>query len=49
MLDVWFARWNDLVSFEVYPVITFAEAARAGTQPPGRSFTAPARDASLDG
>jgi hypothetical protein len=37
LLDVWFARWDDLVSFEVYPVITSAEAAaRTGTQPPGR-------------
>jgi hypothetical protein len=27
LLDVWMARWNDLVSFEVYPVITSAEAA----------------------
>jgi hypothetical protein len=32
LLDVWFERWNDLVSFEVYPVITSAEAAaRTGT------------------
>jgi hypothetical protein len=31
-VDVWFERWSDLVSFEVYPVITSAEAAaRAGT------------------
>ena len=30
-VDVWFERWSDLVSFEVYPVITSAEAAaRAG-------------------
>jgi Domain of unknown function (DUF3303) len=27
LFDVWFARWSDLVSFEVYPVITSAEAA----------------------
>jgi hypothetical protein len=27
LLDVWFERWKDLVSFEVYPVITSAEAA----------------------
>jgi hypothetical protein len=32
LFDVWFARWSDLVSFEVFPVITSAEAAaRAGT------------------
>jgi hypothetical protein len=32
LFDVWFERWSDLVSFEVYPVITSAEAAaRAGT------------------
>jgi hypothetical protein len=35
LFDAWFARWNDLVSFEVHPVITSAEAAaRTGTQPP---------------
>jgi hypothetical protein len=27
LLDAWFERWRDLVSFEVYPVITSAEAA----------------------
>jgi hypothetical protein len=27
LFDVWFARWSDLVSFEVHPVITSAEAA----------------------
>jgi Protein of unknown function (DUF3303) len=32
LFDVWFGRWSDLVSFELYPVITSAEAAaRAGT------------------
>jgi len=32
LFDVWFERWSDLVSFELYPVITSAEAAaRAGT------------------
>jgi hypothetical protein len=37
LFDVWLARWDDLVSFEVYPVITSAEAAaRTGTQPPGQ-------------
>jgi len=37
LLDVWFARWDDLVRFEVYPVITSADAAaRTGTHPPGQ-------------
>ena len=27
LFDVWFAHWSDLVSFEVLPVITSAEAA----------------------
>lgn len=37
LLEVWIDRWKDLVSFEVYPVITSAEAAaRTGTRPPGR-------------
>jgi len=32
LFDAWFACWNDLVSFEVHPVITSAEAAaRTGT------------------
>jgi hypothetical protein len=26
-LDVWLANWNDLVEFEVYPVISSQEAA----------------------
>lgn len=26
LLDEWVAQWNDLVDFEVYPVITSAEA-----------------------
>ena len=31
LFDAWFERWRDLVSFEVVPVITSAEAAdRAG-------------------
>jgi hypothetical protein len=31
LLDAWFERWSDLVSFEVFPVIRSAEAAaRAG-------------------
>ena len=28
-LDEWFANWNDLVEFEVYPVISSKEAAEA--------------------
>jgi hypothetical protein len=27
VLDQWMANWNDLVDFEVHPVITSAEAA----------------------
>lgn len=27
LLEVWMANWNDLVDFEVYPVITSKEAA----------------------
>lgn len=27
LLDAWIAAWTDLVSFEVYPVITSADAA----------------------
>ena len=27
LLDEWMANWNDLVEFEVHPVITSAEAA----------------------
>jgi hypothetical protein len=27
LVDSWIANWSDLVSFEVYPVITSAEAA----------------------
>ena len=27
LLDDWLARWSDIVDFEVYPVITSAEAA----------------------
>lgn len=27
LLDDWIARWSDIVDFEVYPVITSAEAA----------------------
>ena len=28
LLDEWIANWSDLVEFEVYPVMTSAEAAR---------------------
>jgi hypothetical protein len=27
LLDVWISRWSDIVSFEVEPIITSAEAA----------------------
>jgi len=27
LLDAWMARWSDLVEFEVYPVVTSADAA----------------------
>ena len=27
LLDQWVANWSDIVEFEVYPVITSAEAA----------------------
>jgi hypothetical protein len=29
LLDAWMANWNDIVDFEVLPVITSAEAAKA--------------------
>jgi len=29
LFDVWFEKWNDLVEFEIIPVVTSAEAARA--------------------
>lgn len=40
-LDEWTARWDDLVSFEVVPVISSADAARAATtqEPPDASLT----------
>lgn len=34
-LDGWIARWEDLVNFEVVPVITSAEAAAQNGSPPG--------------
>jgi hypothetical protein len=33
LLDAWFERWHDLVRFEVYPVITSAEAAARTATP----------------
>ena len=32
LFDVWIANWSDLVDFEVYPVMTSADAA-AATRP----------------
>ncbi len=29
MLDQWMANWNDLIEFEVIPVVTSADAAAA--------------------
>ena len=29
LLDEWIARWSDIVDFEVYPVVTSAQAAEA--------------------
>jgi hypothetical protein len=29
LLDEWMARWSDIVDFEVYPVVTSAQAAEA--------------------
>jgi hypothetical protein len=29
LIDEWIARWNDLVDFEVYPVISSSEAAES--------------------
>ena len=37
LFDVWIANWSDLVDFEVYPVITSADAAAATR--PGASAT----------
>ena len=31
LLDAWIAAWSDLVDFEVFPVITSAEAAASST------------------
>jgi len=33
LIDHWIANWEDLVSFEVYPVITSAEAADRVSRP----------------
>lgn len=40
LLDAWMAAWEDLVDFEVVPVIGSAEAAAAFT-PPASSATGP--------
>jgi uncharacterized protein DUF3303 len=37
LLDEWTARWSDLASFEVVPVITSAEAAARALGKPGGS------------
>jgi len=34
-LDEWILNWNDLVEFEVYPVISSAEAAERVTRNAG--------------
>lgn len=34
LLDQWISRWDDLVEFEVYPVISSAEAAARVTPQP---------------
>jgi len=34
LFDEWIARWSDLASFEVIPVVGSAEAARAARRPP---------------
>ena len=33
LFDVWTERWSDLVSFEIFPVITSAEAAARQANP----------------
>ena len=33
LLDLWISRWEDLVDFDVYPVITSQEAAVRANQP----------------
>jgi hypothetical protein len=37
LLDEWIAQWNDLVDFEIFPVITSAEAAERVSQERHRS------------
>lgn len=32
LLDEWIARWSDLVSFEVHPVLTSEQAAERATE-----------------
>lgn len=34
LLDEWIAQWQDLVEFEVVPVLTSAEATRAASRRP---------------
>jgi hypothetical protein len=36
LLEAWMAAWRDLVSFDVVPVITSAEAAQRFTSPANR-------------
>ncbi len=35
LLQVWMKNWDDLVTFEVHPVMTSAEAAALVAPPPG--------------
>jgi hypothetical protein len=35
LFDVWAERWSDLVSFEIYPLITSAEAAASASSSAG--------------
>jgi hypothetical protein len=32
LLDAWMAQWNDIVAFEVHPIVTSAEAAALASQ-----------------
>ena len=43
LLDVWMANWNDIVEFEVIPVVTSAQAAAAvaGAEGPAELWKAP--------
>jgi Protein of unknown function (DUF3303) len=42
LLEEWMANWSDLVTFEVYPVISSAEAAERVRQGPIHWDTSPA-------